>query len=456
MSRLGVPPYGAQRELLLLSDADEAGLPRHNPMPRAWTLWHVRGAVDVPRLAAALRAVAARNDVWRARFAPGPELVYAAEQPFPVTTVDCADVPADRRLEAAGAALGGAVYAPIDLRRDPLAGACLVRLAPDDHALALVVDHGFADHATHTRFVRRAAAAYEHPERMPPPESSFFAHAAEAAADPWRSASGEFWAEAMRREVPAVAFPGGRWKPWRDTTATAAWPMRLGGDTTGAIRRGRQLTGATGSGLLLAALSFLLGLWTETHVPVLYARGGRWTRESLEVPGALHEAVVSVPPDDVAAPSLAGWVRGLAAANAAAPPLLGQWLTDFGGIEALRERRRLVLNVVAAERTHPLGSATIGPAGRLLRGAVRPPAGRRGFPAHNALHLAVTWSAERPELTVHHDPEVLPAAGPVGAALVRFFELLAERPDIDADRAADLLRATWLRDADAPATAAPT
>ncbi|MFE0588409.1 condensation domain-containing protein [Micromonospora echinospora] len=453
---MGVPPYGAQRELLLLSDTDGAGLPRHNPMPRAWTLWHVRGEVDVPRLAAAMRAVAAGNDVWRARFAPGPELVCGAEQPFPVTTVDCADTPADRRLEAAGAALGVAVYAPIDLRHDPLAGACLVRLAPGEHALALVVDHGFADHATHTRFVRHAAAAYEHPGRTPPPAPSFFAHVAEVAADPQRSASREFWAEAMSREVPAVAFPGGRWKPWRDTTATAAWPLRLGGDTARAIRRGRELTGATGSGLLLAAMSFLLGLWTEADVPVLYARGGRWTRESLEVPGALHEAVVSVPPDDIPSPSLAGWVRGLAAANAAAPPLLGQWLTDFGGVEALRERRRLVLNVVAAERTFTLGSATIGPAGRLLRGAVRPPAGRRGFPAHNALHLAVTWSAEQPELTVHHDPEVLPGAEPVGAALVRFFELLAERPDIEADRAADLLRATWLRAADVRTTAAPT
>ncbi len=451
MSRVGVPPYGAQRELLLLSDTDGAGLPRHNPMPRAWTLWHVRGEVDVPRLAAAMRAVAAGNDVWRARFAAGPELVCGAGQPFPVTTVDCADVPVDRLPEVAGAALGEAVYAPIDLRHDPLAGACLVRLAPDEHALALVVDHGFADHATHTRFVRRTAAAYEHPERTLPPLPSFFAHAAGTAADPRRAASREFWAAAMSRDVPAVAFPGGRWKPWRDTTASAAWPLRLDAATTRAIRYGRDLTGATGSGLLLAALSFLLGLWADADVPVLYARGGRWTRESVEVPGALHEAVVSVPPDHLPSASLADRVRALTAVNAAAPPLLGQWLTDFGGVEALRERRRLVLNVVAAEPTVTVGNATIGPADRLLRGSVRPPAGRRGFPAHNALHLAVTWSAEQPEVTVHHDPEVLPAAAPFGAALVRFFALLAEQPDIAADRAADLLRATWLQATDATA-----
>ncbi|WKU05363.1 condensation domain-containing protein [Micromonospora sp. HUAS LYJ1] len=453
---MGVPPYGAQRELLLLSDTDGAGLPRHNPMPRAWTLWHVRGEVDVPRLAAAMRAVAAGNDVWRARFAAGPELVYGAEQPFPVTIVDCADVPADRRSAVAGAALGEAVYAPIDLRHDPLAGACLVRLAPDEHALALVVDHGFADHATHTRFVRRTAAAYEHPGRTLPPLPSFFAHAAEVATDPRRTASREFWAEAMSRDVPAVAFPGGRWKPWRDTTATTAWPLRLDRTSTQAIRYGRELTGATGSGLLLAALSFLLELWADADVPVLYARGGRWTRESVEVPGALHEAVVSVPPDHLPSASLADRIRALTAVNAAAPPLLGQWLTDFGGVEALRQRRRLVLNVVAAEPTVTLGGATIGPADRLLRGTVRPPAGRRDFPAHNALHLAVAWSAEQPEVTVHHDPEVLPAAAPFGAALVRFFALLAEQPDIAADRAADLLRATWLRAVDAPAPAAST
>ncbi|MFF5075336.1 hypothetical protein ACFY2R_30180 [Micromonospora olivasterospora] len=101
----------------------------------------------------------------------------------------------------------------------------------------------------------------------------------------------------------------------------------------------------------------------------------------------------------------------------------------------------------------------LGPEADTVRAVVRDlGTDRDDFLARDAAlaHLAVTWSAEQPELTVHHDPEVLPGAEPVGAALVRFFELLAERPDIEADRAADLLRATWLRAADVPTTAAPT
>ncbi len=70
---------------------------------------------QLPRLATAMRA-AAGADVWRARSAPGPRAgVHAAEQPFPVTTTGSTC----RRLEVAGAALRGVVYASIDSKPMP-------------------------------------------------------------------------------------------------------------------------------------------------------------------------------------------------------------------------------------------------------------------------------------------------------------------------------------------------
>jgi hypothetical protein len=355
-----------------------------------------------------------------------------------------------------GEALAAAVYAPMDLRRDPLARACLVRLGRDDYALAVVVDHGFADGVTLTSFVRRVAAAYRYPERPVPTVPSFLAHAAAAVTDPRRPASREFWASAMAEPVPAVSFPGGQWKPWWECDASRAAHLVLAPPVVAALRRGMVRTGASAPGLFLAAMSFLTTLWAATDVPVLYARAGRSHRESLAVPGPLHEAALSV-----AAPvpgrSLDEWVRRHAAANSAAPALLGQWLTDFasppaspkaplGGVDALRERRRIVLNFQSRMRTFNLGTAQIGPAEEALTAAIRPPAGRSGFPARNALHLSVRWSASGVNLSVYHDLQVLPHHGPVVAAFERFVRLLAESPQIDPERAAELLRAGWYRD----------
>jgi hypothetical protein len=115
-------------------------------------------------------------------------------------------------------------------------------------------------------------------------------------------------------------------------------------------------------------------------------------------------------------------------------------------VAALRERRRLVLNVQSPLRTFNLGTAQIGPADKALHASIRPPGGHPGFPARNALHLAVRLSAQAASVTIYHDRQVLPDPGPVATALTAFFHLLAERPDIHPERAADLLRAGWHRD----------
>jgi hypothetical protein len=453
---MGVQAYGAQRELLLLSETDHDGVPRNNPMPRAWLLWAIRGDVDESRFVAALRLVAAANDVWHCRFSPtpdGPLLVRdPAPRPLPVTVADVGHAPVDERVARAGEALAEAVYAPMDLRHDPLARACLVRLGPHDHALTVVVDHGFADGHTLTGFVRRVAATYRDPQRPRSSVPSFLAHAATAVSDARRPASQAFWAAATATPVPAVSFPGGQWKPWWECDATGARSIQLDPPDLAALRAGMARTGATAPGAFLAAMSFLAGIWATAPVPVLYARAGRSSRESLAVPGPLHEAVVSVAPTGVPR-SLADWVRAHATTNAAAPPLLGQWLTDFGGVPTLRERRRLVLNVQSPLRTFNLGTARIGPAGKALHASIRPPNGHPGFPARNALHLAVHLSPQAASVTIYHDRGVLPDPGPVATALTAFVRLLAEQPDIHPERAADLLRAGWHRDHTSTATA---
>jgi hypothetical protein len=430
--------------MLLLSDRDASGRPVRNPMPRAWLLWRIQGRLDVPALTGALRQVAAEQDSWRTRFTPtqaGPRLVLAEPAgPMPVAYLT---PPADQ----VGSALSETLYAPMDLRSDPLARAALVRLASGDHVLLVVADHATSDGITLTSFLRRTVARYRHPTGTLAEVPSFLAHAAAVATDAQRPASQRFWAEAVAAPVPEIRFPGGVWKPWPDCDATRATPFVFTDTLLADLREGTRRTGAPAAALLLAATSFLCGLWAQRPVPVLYARSGRSRREWLAVPGPLHEAVVSVTPAEVPqAQTLSGWTRAHATANAASPPLLGQWLTDFGGLETLRERRRIVLNVQSRLRSFDLGTASIGPAEGAVPGGVPPPAGQPGFPARNALHLAIRWSAREVTMTIHHDPEVVPEAEPVLGALAEFARLLARSPDVATDRAAEELRERWHAD----------
>jgi hypothetical protein len=437
-------PYGAQREMLLLSDRDAAGLPVRNPMPRAWLLWRIQGPLDVPAFTEALRQVAAEQDSWHTRFTPtgeGPRLVLADPTgPMPVAHLTPS-------ADQVGLALSEILYAPMDLRGDPLARAALARLADGDHVLLVVADHATSDGMTLTSFLRRTVARYRHPTSALAEVPSFLAHTAAVATDEGRPASQRFWAEAVAAPVPEIRFPGGVWKPWPDCDATRATPFGFGDTLLADLREGTRRTGAPAAALLLAATSFLCGLWAEEPVPVLYARSGRSRREWLAVPGPLHEAVVSVAPAEVRqARTLSEWTRAHATANAASPPLLGQWLTDFGGLETLRERRRIVLNVQSRLRSFNLGSASIGPAGNAVPGGIPPPAGHPGFPARNALHLAVRWSAREVTMTVHHDPEVVPEPEPVLGALAEFARLLARSPEVATEHAAEELRERWHAD----------
>ncbi|HEY0783032.1 MAG TPA: amino acid adenylation domain-containing protein, partial [Thermoanaerobaculia bacterium] len=122
----------------------EPGNPAFN-IPAAVRL---SGRLGIAALAAALAEVVRRHESLRTRFVDGDESVAQVVEPFVDLPLPLADLsalpPAARDGEERRLVLAHAVLS-FDLRRAPLVAALLLRVAADEHRLAVVVHHIVSD-----------------------------------------------------------------------------------------------------------------------------------------------------------------------------------------------------------------------------------------------------------------------------------------------------------------------
>jgi amino acid adenylation domain-containing protein len=136
-------------------------------------VWRLRGAVDANTLARALHAIGARHEVMRTTYAVvGNELrqivrpVRAAFLPA-LEFEDWTSVPRDEA--AFEVTIGAFAKRRFDLVQGPVVRAKLIRIAPEDHALVLVIHHIAYDGPTGAMFYRELAAAYRSQAPTDPP-----------------------------------------------------------------------------------------------------------------------------------------------------------------------------------------------------------------------------------------------------------------------------------------------
>jgi amino acid adenylation domain-containing protein len=137
-----VPASFSQQRLVFLTDLNRSVGPAYN-LPAAV---RVIGPLDRAALTEALGDVLARHDALRTALVSTPEGVVAdirtdCEIPLRHADVSQATDPEQAAREAAARA----ARAPFDLAKAPLLRAVLIRLAPDDHLLVVVVHHAVAD-----------------------------------------------------------------------------------------------------------------------------------------------------------------------------------------------------------------------------------------------------------------------------------------------------------------------
>ncbi|MFE4358011.1 condensation domain-containing protein [Kitasatospora sp. NPDC056800] len=214
----------AQQRLWFL-DRLRPGLSDHN-VPTAVRL---RGRLDQGALVRALTDVVRRHEVLRGRIADsedGPCHVTEPVGTFVPTITDLAHTPAEQAWQRARELVAADLAAPFDLGAAPMLRARLIRVAPDDHLLVLVIHHiacdGWSLPVLWQEFSAGYGAAVDgRPIALPdlPVQYADFAHwQRNHLAGPALQGQLDYWRQHLADLVPSV-LPTDRERP-------AAWSGR--------------------------------------------------------------------------------------------------------------------------------------------------------------------------------------------------------------------------------------
>ncbi|MCP4664382.1 MAG: non-ribosomal peptide synthetase, partial [bacterium] len=146
-----------QKELFTLTELDPAASVAYNePM-----VLRLAGLLRWPALAAALRHAVARHEALRTIFPADREVQEVrAEMPVELPLVDFAAIPAPERHGVIRGVLRRTIARPFDLARGPLVRSLLLRLAADQHLLAVTCHHLVIDGVSVALLMRELVTTY--------------------------------------------------------------------------------------------------------------------------------------------------------------------------------------------------------------------------------------------------------------------------------------------------------
>jgi amino acid adenylation domain-containing protein len=252
------------------------------------------GPLDVPALEQSLTHLARRHDSLRAAFAAvegRPVARVAAPEPVPLAYVNLHPTPAlDREAELCRR-LAADACRPFDLARGPLLRATLLKLAPQEHVLLLVIHHLITDDGSNTVLLRElgqiyAALAQGQPVNLPEPPA-YTAYAAGQRAHP-PAESLAYWETALAGAPPALNLPTDHPRPARPSLAGAAESLRLPAALLEQLKVLARQENATLFMTMLAAFDVLLYRYTgQADLVVGVPIAGRSRPDTLNMVGLL-------------------------------------------------------------------------------------------------------------------------------------------------------------------------
>ncbi|WP_165227153.1 non-ribosomal peptide synthetase [Aquisphaera insulae] len=259
-----LPASFAQQRLWYLDQVHPGDISYNIPMAV-----RLRGELDASALARAVSEIVRRHEPLRTTFEARdgmPLQRIAAPVDVPALELESLDGADDAKLIRRLRELG---RGPFDLASGPLLRARLLRLADQDHVLAIVLHHIVSDGWSTGVLVREATALYDAFRRgEPSPLAELPVQYADFAAWQRRQLSGDpldaelaFWRGRLDGLVP-VGFPADRATTERSSGRAGEVHARLDSDATAAVKRLGRDSGATLFMTLLAAFDVLLSRYS--------------------------------------------------------------------------------------------------------------------------------------------------------------------------------------------------
>jgi thioesterase domain-containing protein len=237
------PLSAAQRRVWSI----EQGLRRRhqsaNALSHLTLAMRLRGPLDVAALEKSLREICVRHEALRTTFGTQdgePVQIVGPPRPVPLARVDLSELPPPESEEEAGRLLGREARRPIDLSRDPVLRATLLRLGDEEHVLLLVIHHIVSDGRSMGVLRRELRALYEaFTEGKPSPLAELpIQYAGYAAWQQQRLQGGvldkqlSYWKEHLADAPEVLNVPTDRPRPPTPPPA----PMRTSGGTWQELR----------------------------------------------------------------------------------------------------------------------------------------------------------------------------------------------------------------------------
>ncbi|WP_219536937.1 non-ribosomal peptide synthase/polyketide synthase, partial [Nonomuraea guangzhouensis] len=258
-----LPLSFAQQRLWFLSQLEPGSVEYNVPCPIS-----LHGDLDPAALQAALNAVVERHEVLRTRLVadPGgvPWQIIDPPSGFDLPLVDLTD-----HARAARTWLAVDASTPFDLATGPLIRGSLLRLAKDEHVLALCMHHIVSDEWSANILVRELTALYEafragRPSPLPPlpvQYADFAVWQRGRLTGPVLDEQLGYWRTQLA-DPPVLDLPTDRPRPAVRSTAGAAIRFRVDAQVARQLQEISRCHGATMFMTLLATYTVLLSKYT--------------------------------------------------------------------------------------------------------------------------------------------------------------------------------------------------
>jgi amino acid adenylation domain-containing protein len=263
--RDGPLPLSFAQQRLWFLDRFEPGSPFYN-IPAAARLI---GELDVAALERSLVEIIRRHEILRTTFREvdgQPGQVIAPELPVALRVLDLSNLPAaEREAEPLRLARTEARW-PFDLARGPLLRVTLMKLAPQEHVILLVMHHIVSDGWSMGVFYRELTALYQgfatgRPAPLPAVPVQYADYAVWQR-DRLRGETLEkqlaYWKERLAGAPAALELPTDRPRPPVQTVRGATEPLLISKDLLSRVKALCQGTGSTPFMVLLAAFQAVL------------------------------------------------------------------------------------------------------------------------------------------------------------------------------------------------------